>query len=100
MPCEDKETAFRYPDGFKRKGRILNCTNIDYFKHEHGHYALRIERIRWSDGEEAIRFAYYVRKPEKQGEDDWKFGAQYAWVFPVDKTREQIEQAKERGLFD
>jgi hypothetical protein len=71
----------------------------EYIESEHGDYAARIELVEWEAGKRAIRFAYYRREKGRKGDDDWTFAGQYTWVFSVDITKRQIEQAKSKGFF-
>ena len=94
-----KETAFPYPDGFKRHGTVSRATRPEVIPGEHGDYAVRVELIEWVGGKKAIRFAYY-RRDRGKGDADWTFGSQTTWTFVPKITMRQIEQAKSMGFFD
>lgn len=102
VPCQ---VRFKYPDGSKkkprvRKGKVIKATNVQIHEGKRGDYATRIELIQFDDEEKKhIRFAYWRRKEGKKGDSDWNWASQTTWVFPVDVTREAIEEAKKKGLF-
>ena len=100
VPCE---VSFKYPDGSKRKGKVIDATDVQIRKGGKGEgpdYATRVELIQFDNEEEKyIRFAYWRRPKGKKGGDDWNWASQTTWVFSVDVTREAIEEAKKKGLF-
>ncbi len=97
VPCK---VTFTYPDKSKKKGEVIDATDIHLHKSGKGDYATRIELIKFDDEEKKhIRFAYWRRPKGKKGDSDWKWASQTTWVFPVDVTIEAIEEAKKKGLF-
>ncbi|MDG6914628.1 MAG: hypothetical protein JRN23_07065 [Nitrososphaerota archaeon] len=97
-----KDASYTYPDGFKRKGKVLKATEPSYISSPHGDYACRIELMSFEDGpDKFVRFAYYRRPPEKRrDENGWNWAAQWTWSFDVKTTREQVERATAMGLLD
>ena len=100
VPCE---VSFKYPNGSKKKGKVIKATDVKIHegkKDEDGDYATRIELIQFDNEEKRhIRFAYWRRPAGKKGDNDWNWASQTTWVFPVDVTKEAIEEAKRNGLF-
>lgn len=56
-----------------------------------------IQHIRWSDGSESIRFAYYT-KPHRSSEDKWGYANRSPDMEP-DVLRELINRARNRPWF-
>lgn len=56
-----------------------------------------IQQIRWSDGSETIRFAYYT-KPHGSSEDKWNYANRPPNIGP-DCLKELIRRARERPWF-
>ena len=56
-----------------------------------------VQHIRWSDGSESIRFAYYT-KPHGSSEDEWGYANRSPDMEP-DVLRELIRRARNRPWF-
>ena len=60
-------------------------------------YRFFIQQIRWSDGSESIRFAYYT-KPHESSDDAWNYANRPPNI-ESDSLRELIRRARNRPWF-
>jgi len=60
-------------------------------------YRFFIQQIRWDDGEESIRIAYYTR-PHGTDDTQWGFANRAPNIYP-ENLRELIRRAMQRNLF-
>ena len=89
---------FRYPDGNRRSFTIEKRTE---FIPVGDKYRVAIELIQF-DGrpEKHIRFAYWRKATNKDGNEYWGWASQTTWTFSVDVTKQAIKMAEQMGFFD
>ena len=83
--------------GKYRKGLVLKEVGIPESHPVEGDYWKLIQLIKWDDGEEFIRFGYYV-KDYGASEKHWRYGSQTTLQLPRPLAKKLVRMALERGI--
>ncbi len=88
----------RRGSGRLRKGKVVAEVYVDETHPQEGDYRRLIQLIQWADGEEFVRFCYYV-KNRGAGEEHWRYGSQTTMQLRRRHARRLMQKALKSRIF-
>ena len=81
----------------RRKGQVVDEVGVEERNPQEGDYRKLIQLIKWDDGEEFVRFGYYV-KDHGSAERKWRWGSQTTMQLPRSLAKEFVRKAEAKGI--
>ena len=100
MPIKPLPRASSYPgrkSGKHRKGTVQKEVSVLERDRVEGDYLKLIQLIKWDDGEEFVRFGYYV-KDYGASEKHWRWGSQTTFQLPRPLAKKLIRMALKEDI--